>query len=463
MAWDGMEFPCMCRAFLHAHFHTTPGRHQEGARVPAETAVPFWEKVLVLSRERSDQEDSEARVVEASMREAYTALEEVCRINQGACVDVREEEQEAREEVERQAEAAAQVAQGDNPRRRTTSERAVATAQQYLEEVGAKLVQEELALELATKALDDAAQEMEAQGLHRREKHATWAEEDDRATNQLEVAKKEKEQEAWNRRDAGKMGSPSAPQSGQVPQPASGPQDTNPGKGKASGHEGSKAATLEEAEATLVGRCVKEALYFHHKIEECETRRTKLGMEAARPDAPEEEKQQLTEAWEKASTDYWRLQEDARKLDLKHMEQARRLRVSFGAEPEQAADTRAARRTELARRQRVADQAADEEAADDRELERLRKETTDEIEAQRTRLAAEEQELRQQSTEADRLESEAKLASASKAYHLSRVLADKEEVEATWNALHADIAKEEAAGRARDASVRMRTLASAVE
>ncbi len=241
------------------------------------------------------------------------------------------------------------------------------------------------------------------------------------------------------------------------------PQGTNPGNGKASGHEGSQAATLGEAEAKLVGRCVTEAIYYHHKIEECETRRTKLGVEAARPDAPEEEKQQLTEAWEKASADYWNLQEDARKLDIKHMEQARRLRVSFGADPEQAADTRAARRTELARRQRVADQAADEEAADDRELERLRKETTDEIEAQRTRLAAEEQELRQQSTEADRLESEAKLASASKAYHLSRVLADKEEVEATWNALHADIAKEEAAGRARDASVRMRTLASAVE
>jgi hypothetical protein len=397
------------------------------------------------------------------MREEYSALEEVCRINQGACVELREEEQEAREEVERQAEAAAQVAQGDNPRRRTARERAVATAQQYLEEVGGKLVQEELALELATKALDDAAQEMEAQRLHRREKHATWAEEDARATNQLEVAKKEKEQEAWNRRDAGKMGSPSAPPSGQVPQPASGPQDTNPGKGKASGHEGSQAATLEEAEATLVGRCVMEAIYYHHKIEECETRRTKLGVEAARPDAPEEEKQQLTKAWEKASADFWRLQEDARKLDLKHMEQARRLRVSFGADPEQAADTRAARRTELARRQWEADQTADQGAAEDRELERLRQETTDEIEAQRTRLAAEEQELRQQISEADRLESEAKVESTRTAHNLSRVLADKEEVETTWEALQADIAKEEAAGRARDAAVRRRTLASAVE
>eukprot|EP00972_Heterocapsa_arctica_P110966 16339197-Heterocapsa_arctica.AAC.1 len=81
------------------------------------------------------------------------------------------------------------------------------------------------------------------------------------------MAKKEKEQEAGNRRDAGKMGSPPAPPTGQEPQPASGSQDTNSGKRKASGHEGSKAATLEEAEATLVGRCVTEAIYYHHKSE----------------------------------------------------------------------------------------------------------------------------------------------------------------------------------------------------
>ena len=124
---------------------------------------------------------------------------------------------------------------------------------------------------------------------------------------------------------------------------------------------------------------------------------------------------------------------------------------------------RAARRTELARRQWGADQTADEGAAEDRELERLRQEATDEIEAQRTRLAAEEQELRQQISESDKLESEAKMESTRTAHNLSRVLADQEEVESTWEALQADIAKEEAAGRARDASVRRRTLASADE
>eukprot|EP00972_Heterocapsa_arctica_P059353 8752167-Heterocapsa_arctica.AAC.1 len=66
------------------------------------------------------------------------------------------------------------------------------------------------------------------------------------------------------------------------------------------------------------------------------------------------------------------------------MEQAKRLRVAFGADQEQAADTRAARRMELARKQREDDQAADEKAAEDRNLERLRKETAKEIVAQRS-------------------------------------------------------------------------------
>eukprot|EP00972_Heterocapsa_arctica_P085586 12614518-Heterocapsa_arctica.AAC.1 len=31
MVWDGIEYPCMCRTFMHAHYHRT-ARHQEGAR-----------------------------------------------------------------------------------------------------------------------------------------------------------------------------------------------------------------------------------------------------------------------------------------------------------------------------------------------------------------------------------------------------------------------------------------------
>eukprot|EP00972_Heterocapsa_arctica_P043262 6381340-Heterocapsa_arctica.AAC.1 len=145
------------------------------------------------------------------------------------------------------------------------------------------------------------------------------------------------------------------------------------------------------------------------------------------------------------------------------MDQAMRLRVSFGFAPEQAVDTRAARKMEIAHLQREADKEADEEAAADRNLERLRRETAEEILAQRTRLAAEELELRQQSLDYDRVEAEAKVAATRAASQLTRVLAAQDEVESTWNNLHADIAKEEAAARARDAAVRRHYLGSAVE
>eukprot|EP00972_Heterocapsa_arctica_P033501 4931845-Heterocapsa_arctica.AAC.1 len=48
-AWDGINNPCMCRKFVHAHYHRT-ARHQEGARAPADTAIPFWERVLELEQ-----------------------------------------------------------------------------------------------------------------------------------------------------------------------------------------------------------------------------------------------------------------------------------------------------------------------------------------------------------------------------------------------------------------------------
>ena len=233
--------------------------------------------------------------------------------------------------------------------------------------------------------------------------------------------------------------------------------------GQAYEHEGSKAATLEEAEATLVGRCVKEALYIHYQFQESASRRTLLGIEAARQDAPAQEVEQLTAAWEEANTDCWRLQENARKLDLNHMDQARKLRAAFGGDPDQAPDTAAARRAELDRRQKETNQADTALAADIRKLERLRKQTTEEIDAQRARLAAQEQELRQQSADADKQEAEAAVVSAHKAFHLKKVRAEQEEVEAHWNTLKEDIAKDEADGRAKDAEARRRAFACADE
>ena len=109
------------------------------------------------------------------------------------------------------------------------------------------------------------------------------------------------------------------------------------------------------------------------------------------------------------------------------------------------------------------DQASDEEAAADRELENLRRQTEEEAAVQRTRLAAEEQKLRQKSSEADKREAEAKVAATNAAYQLSKVLEDQQEVEATWHALQEDIARDEATGRAKDAAERRRSLARSVE
>eukprot|EP00972_Heterocapsa_arctica_P044599 6581669-Heterocapsa_arctica.AAC.1 len=76
MAWDGLENPCMCRAFLYAHFHMYSGKHLEGGKVPAAQAIPFWERVLRLSRDRADQEEADFCEEDVTLRETIAALEE---------------------------------------------------------------------------------------------------------------------------------------------------------------------------------------------------------------------------------------------------------------------------------------------------------------------------------------------------------------------------------------------------
>jgi hypothetical protein len=145
------------------------------------------------------------------------------------------------------------------------------------------------------------------------------------------------------------------------------------------------------------------------------------------------------------------------------MGQARKLRASFGVDPNQAPDIAAATRKELDRRQKEGIQADNALATDTRKLERLRKQTAEEIDAQRARLAAQEQELRQQSAEADKQEAEAAVVSARKAFHLKKVRAQQEEVEHHWETLQEGIAKDEEDGRAKDAEARRRADASADE
>eukprot|EP00972_Heterocapsa_arctica_P002956 435446-Heterocapsa_arctica.AAC.1 len=93
-------------------------------------------------------------------------------------------------------------------------------------------------------------------------------------------------------------------------------------------------------------------------------------------------------------------------------------------------------------------------AAEVGKLERLRKQTAEEIETQRAILAARESELRQQSADADTQEAEASAASALKASHLKKVRSEQEEVENHWKDLQDGFALDVAAGRAKDAAVR---------
>jgi hypothetical protein len=266
----------------------------------------------------------------------------------------------------------------------------------------------------------------------------------------------EKEQEAKTRRDAGKAGGPPAPPAGQVPQPSKEAQ----GKGSgvqgawsatrnqgASSAEGSWAATFEEAEIRLVRSCAAEALDIQNKLAESKSHLDKVGVEATREDAPQEETQRLVKEWQKTNSAHWKLKEAERRMDLRH--------------PDQAADERLARKIALARKQVEDDKASDEEA--DRELAHLRRQTEEEADVQRARLAAKAQKLRQKSSEADRREAEAKVAASNAAYQLSRVLEEEQEVEDTMQNLYADIASDEASGRAKDAAARRRSLAEALE
>ena len=106
---------------------------------------------------------------------------------------------------------------------------------------------------------------------------------------------------------------------------------------------------------------------------------------------------------------------------------------------------------------------ASKEAGEEEPADRLRRDAADESKARRDRLAAEEEELRKQSEEADRVETEAKAASTLMANQYSQVLAAKLEEDEKWNALMEDIAREEASAKEKDAAARRKHLGSAVE
>ena len=290
--------------------------------------------------------------------------------------------------------------------------------------------------------------------------------------------KKEKEQEASNRLDAGKQARPAGTAPGQPAQDAAG--TGSQGSQGWAAPQGNLAApaqdsdgTIEEAEATLVRRCVAEAVNLHHKGTACEKLRLELRDKAARTDLSKEEKRQAVKAWEAINAEYWSIQEEVKTLDTQHTNQARRLRVAFGTNPDQAVDIREARTMEIAREQEKASQelarylweqtAAQEEEAADKELGRLQQETAQEYEAQRATLAEQAEELRRQLTVSDREEGEARATHRQRTLRLSQLMADQQEVEATAKTFLEDMAQVVAAGKAKEKAARLHHLRSSVE
>jgi IgA-specific serine endopeptidase len=276
------------------------------------------------------------------------------------------------------------------------------------------------------------------------------------------MVRKEKEQEARERGHAGKKGSPSGSAAGQGHQPGPGHGDAHL-SGETYVHKGAHAATLEEAEETLVENCVQENLYIQDQIQESTSRRDRLAYEIAGSAAPAQELDRIKDAWKEANDDAWRLQASARQLDLTHMGQAKELRERFAADPSQTPDIAAATRKELDRRRKEDSQAAEEAAKSIRKLERLRRRTAKEIDSQTERLEEEEQEMCRQSVEADRQAAEAAAVAAGKASHLKKLREQREEVQQHKKDLLEGIDADEEARRAEEEAARGRADAKADE
>jgi hypothetical protein len=461
-AWDGIENPCWCRSFMYAHFHMHTGKHLEGAKVPAEEAIPFWERVLQATRKRAEQEEADYREEDATLREAVAALEEGSRNAQEACEEAAAEMLEATEEVRRQAQDLDQVSQGDNLRRTAAKERSLAAAEEYLQQASDKSESEEAKHQQINQSLEEALSNLEAQGGRWKKHHEIRAEEEERVTSQLDMVRKENDQEARESGQTGKKGSPSGSAAGQGQQPRPGPGDVHlPGKEYV--HKGAQATTLEEAEEKLVEKCVQENLRVLDRIQEAIDRRERLASESAWATGTAQEQDQLKEAWKEASDDAWKLQAGARQLEISHMDQAKELRERFSADPSQAPDIAAATRKARASRQKggsqAAEAAAEEEAKSTRKLEKTRRDMAEEIEL----LEEEEREADRQSMEASRQATEAVAAAADRASHLRKLREQREEVQQHKRDLQAGIVADEEAKRTKEEAARVRAAAKADE
>eukprot|EP00972_Heterocapsa_arctica_P028657 4216241-Heterocapsa_arctica.AAC.1 len=75
-----MRNPCNCKAFLHAHFHTS-GRHRDGERCPPEMSIPFLERILEVGTQKHAVDDAKAAEDEAKALDELWQCEETAKHN----------------------------------------------------------------------------------------------------------------------------------------------------------------------------------------------------------------------------------------------------------------------------------------------------------------------------------------------------------------------------------------------
>eukprot|EP00972_Heterocapsa_arctica_P099309 14655326-Heterocapsa_arctica.AAC.1 len=85
MVWDGIQDPCGCRAFVHAHFHTKPGRHLAWQRCDPTKTIPFWERILQDSEKAREEAEAKEQEAEQEAMDEVHQSEEVYNDNVEEC------------------------------------------------------------------------------------------------------------------------------------------------------------------------------------------------------------------------------------------------------------------------------------------------------------------------------------------------------------------------------------------
>eukprot|EP00972_Heterocapsa_arctica_P030389 4475429-Heterocapsa_arctica.AAC.1 len=93
------------------------------------------------------------------------------------------------------------------------------------------------------------------------------------------------------------------------------------------------------------------------QIDEKRNHMERVGAEANKEGASEEERRRLIQEWQQDSKDQWKLLEDKKRMDIKHHQQEKDLREAFAVNPDQSTDVELDRQHALLRKQ-TEDEAA---------------------------------------------------------------------------------------------------------